>query len=517
MTASETGGRAERRGGRRAGRGESGPKQLPFRQPRLRYPPVGAVSADELEAIHEASLRVLEEIGMDVLLPEARQILKEAGAEVEPGGQRVRMDRGLVLEAVAKAPERFRLHARNPAHDLEIGGDLVCFGQVSSAPNCSDLDRGRRPGSQADFRDLVRLTQSLNVMHFIGGYPVEPVDLHPDIRHLECLRDFVTLTDKPFHAYSLGWKRIRDGIEIARIGRGISREQLEAEPSLMTVINTSSPLRLDAPMAAGIIEMARAGQVVILTPFTLAGAMAPVTVAGALAQQNAEALLGIALAQIVRPGAPVIYGGFTSNVDMKSGSPAFGTPEYMKAVLVGGQLARRYRLPYRSSNVNAATCVDAQAAYESVLSLWAVIMSHANLVKHAAGWLEGGLVASFEKLIIDADNLQMVAEFLEPLQVDAAALALDAMREVGPGGHFFGCAHTQERYRTAFYAPIVSDWRNYESWREAGAPDAAQRANRIWKTMLAAYEPPPLDPAIKDELDAFVARRIAEGGAPNEF
>jgi trimethylamine---corrinoid protein Co-methyltransferase len=256
---------------------------------------------------------------------------------------------------------------------------------------------------------------------------------------------------------------------------------------------------------------------VILTPFTLAGAMAPVTVVGALAQQNAEALLGIALAQLARPGAPVIYGGFTSNVDMKSGAPAFGTPEYMKAVLVGGQLARRYRLPYRSSNTNAATCVDAQSAYESVFSLWAVVMGHANLVKHAAGWLEGGLVASFEKLIIDADNLQMVAEFLEPLQVDEASLGLDAMREVGPGGHFFGCAHTQARFRTAFYAPMVSDWRNYESWREAGAPDAAQRANRIWKDLLQAYEPPPLDPGIKDELDAYVARRIAEGGAPSEF
>jgi trimethylamine--corrinoid protein Co-methyltransferase len=517
MTGSETGGRAERWGGRRAGRGESGPKQLPFRQPRLRYPPTPAVSEDELEAIHDASLQVLEEIGMDVLLPEARDILKAAGAEVEPGSPRVRMDRGLVMAAVGRAPERFRLHARNPAHDIEVGGDLVCFGQVSSAPNCSDLDRGRRPGSQADFRDLVRLTQSLNILHFIGGYPVEPVDLHPDIRHLECLRDFVTLSDKVFHAYSLGWKRIRDGIEIARIARGIDRARLEREPSLMTVINTSSPLRLDAPMAAGVIEMARAGQAVILTPFTLAGAMAPVTVAGAVVQQNAEALFGIALSQIVRPGAPIVYGGFTSNVDMKSGAPAFGTPEYMKAVLVGGQLARRYRLPYRSSNVNAATCVDAQSAYESVLSLWAVTMGHANLIKHAAGWLEGGLVASFEKLLIDADNLQMVSEFLEPLEVSEASLALDAMREVGPGGHFFGCAHTQARYRTAFYAPLVSDWRNYESWREAGAPDAAQRANRLYKSMLAAFEPPPLDPAIQDELDAFVARRTAEGGAPNEF
>ena len=491
--------------------------QRPWRRLRLTYPPTAAVSKDELEAIHEASLQILEEVGMDVLLPEARALYQAAGAEVEPGGQRVRFDRAMVLDAVATAPERFTLHARNPAHDLGIGGDEIVFGCVSSPPNCSDLEGGRRPGSQADFRNLLRLSQSLNAIHFIGGYPVEPVDVHPDVRHLECLRDMATLTDKPGHAYSLGWGRIHDGIEIARIARGIGREQLEREPSLLTVINTSSPLRLDAPMAAGIIAMARAGQAVILTPFTLAGAMAPVTLAGALAQQNAEALAGIALTQLVRKGAPVVYGGFTSNVDMKSGAPAFGTPEYMKAVLVGGQLARRYRLPYRSSNVNAANAVDAQSAYESMFSLWAVVMSGCNVVKHAAGWLEGGLVASFEKLVIDADLLQMVGEFLEPLQVDASTLALDAVREVGPGGHYFGCAHTQERFRTAFYAPMISDWRNYESWREAGAPDACHRASALVKRLLAEYEPPPLEPAIKEELDAFVDRRTREGGAPSEF
>lgn len=523
MSTGEVGvaGGERRRGGRRAaaaGRGEAaGPRQMAWRQPRIPFPPVELVSKDELESIHAASLTVLEEIGMDVLLPEAREIFRAAGAEVEPGGQRVRADRGLILDAVAKAPARFTLHARNPAHDLEVGGPAMIFSQVASPPNCSDLERGRRPGNRADFRDFLRLAQHFNIIHLIGGYPVEPIDLHPDIRHLEALRDVYTLTDKVTHSYSLGWGRIRDGIEMARIARGVPREQLEREPSLVTVINTSSPLRLDAPMAAGIIEMAKAGQGVILTPFTLAGAMAPVTVAGALAEQNAEALLGIALTQLVRPGAPVVYGGFTSNVDMRSGAPAFGTPEYMKAVLVGGQLARRYRLPYRTSNVNAANAVDGQAMYESVLSLWAVVMGGGNLVKHAAGWLEGGLVASFEKFVIDVDTLQMVAAFLEPLAVDEASLGLDAMREVGPGGHFFGCAHTQERYRTAFYAPLVSDWRNHESWKEAGAPDAARHAHRICKEALAAYEPPPMDPAVREEMDAFVARRIAEGGAPNEF
>jgi len=244
---------------------------------------VSVVSADELESIHDASLSVLEEIGMDVLLPEARNIYRDAGAELGEG-TRVRFPRDLIMGAMAKAPATFTLHARNPEHDLHVGGDWMMFAQISSPPNCSDLDRGRRPGTQEDFRNFVKLTQTLNILHLFGGYPVEPVDIHPDIRHLECLRDFVVMADKPFHAYSLGWKRIHDGIEIARIGRGIDHAQLEREPSLITVINTSSPLRLDAPMAAGIIAMARVNQIVVLTPFTLAGAMAPARMNGVMMQ-----------------------------------------------------------------------------------------------------------------------------------------------------------------------------------------------------------------------------------------
>ena len=508
-----------RRGGRsgRAGREQrTFPiDQKPFRQPRRRFPATDIVSADALEAIHAASLTVLEEIGLDVLDAEARDILGMAGAQVD--GMRVRLDRGLVLQAIAMCPAEFTLHARNPAHHVRLGGDHVAFPLMASAPNCSDLDAGRRPGSQQDFRNLVKLGQSFTILHLTGGYPVEPVDLHASTRHLDCLADFVTLTDKPFHAYSLGRGRILDGIEIARIGRGISAARLEAEPSLFTVINSSSPLRLDAPMCNGIIEMARRNQCVVMTPFTLAGAMAPVTIAGALAQQNAEALAGIALAQLVRPGAPVMYGGFTSNVDMKSCAPAFGTPEYMQAAMVGGQLARRYGIPYRSSNVCAANTIDAQAAYESVFSLWGAIMGGGHLVKHAAGWLEGGLACSFEKLVLDIELLQMVAAFLDPLVVDDDTLALEAMREVGPGGHFFGTAHTQSRYRDAFHAPILSDWRNFESWREAGSPTAMAKANRIWKECLAAYEAPALDPAVAEELAAYVARRKAEGGFRTDF
>ncbi len=475
------------------------------------------VSADELEAIHATSLTILEEIGMDFLNAEARDILARAGARVESGSQRVRFDRGLIEQAIASAPAEYTLHARNPAHDVRFGGDWVIFPQMASAPNCSDTDAGRHPGTQADFRNLLKLAQSFNILHMTGGYPVEPVDLHSSVRHLDCLSDFVTLTDKPFHAYSLGRARILDGIEIARIGRGISHDQFERETSLFTIINSSSPLRLDDPMLQGMIEMSRRNQLVVMTPFTLAGAMAPVTIAGAVAQQNAEALAGIAFCQIVRAGSPVAYGGFTSNVDMKSGAPAFGTPEYMKAQILGGQLARRYHVPYRTSNVCAANTVDAQAAYESVFSLWGAIMGGGNFIMHAAGWLEGGLTCSFEKTVLDVDLLQMVAEFVDPLIIDDDTLAMEAIREVGPGGHFFGAAHTQARYRDAFYAPLLSDWRNYESWREAGSPTAMDKANRLWKEMLAAYEPPPIDPAVAEELDAYVTRRKAEGGFKTDF
>ncbi|HSS37080.1 MAG TPA: trimethylamine methyltransferase family protein, partial [Patescibacteria group bacterium] len=282
---------------------------------------------------------------------------------------------------------------------------------------------------------------------------------------------------------------------------------------VMTVINSNSPLRLDGPMSDGLIEMALHGQPVVATPFTLAGAMTPVSLAGALAQQNAEAMFMVTLAQLVRPGAPMVYGGFTSNVDMRTGSPAFGTPEYVKAAFATGQLARRYHLPWRSSNATASSVVDAQAAYESEMSVWGAVMGGVNLLYQGAGWLEGGLTASFEKLIVDAEILQMMAEVLVPFDVDEATLGFEAIAEVGPGGHFFGSAHTLERYETAFYRPLLSDWRNFETWHEDGARTATERANTIWKQLLAEAVEPPMDPAIREALDAFVARRKREIGA----
>jgi trimethylamine---corrinoid protein Co-methyltransferase len=512
----ETSRRGRRDSPRRAPPGARGSNpQLPRRKIVRGFPPMTIVSADEIESIHYASLRVLAEIGMDFNLAEACDILKKGGAKVD--GERVRFDPAMVEEVIRTAPSQFTFHARNPGNSAVIGGNNMLFGTVGSPPNCSDMEGGRRTGNLEDYRKFLKLAQYFNCIGFISGYPVEPVDVHASIRHLEALRDMVVLTDKPFHAYSLGAERIRDGIEIARIARGISHEQLDQEPSLFTIVNTNSPLKLDTPMLRGIIEMSSRNQIVCVTPFTLAGAMAPVTVAGALVEQNSEALAGLVFTQLVRKGSPFIYGGFTSNVDMKSGAPAFGTPEYMKACIVGGQLARRYNVPYRTSNTCAANTVDAQAAYESVFSLWGVTMGGGNLVMHGAGWLEGGLVASFEKFVLDCDLIQMVMEFLQPLETTPDALGVEAIREVGPGGHFFGAQHTLARYSEAFYTPIISDWRNNQQWLAAGKPEAWQRANTVYKQALAEYREPALDPGIREELDSFVERRKREGGAPTDF
>jgi trimethylamine---corrinoid protein Co-methyltransferase len=511
---SEESPRRRRRGGERAA--ASAPAQK-APQPRLSFQPMALVSADELESIHQASLTVLKEIGIDFLHEKAKAMLRDVGADVDPASDRVRFDPALVEAHIGLAPRQFTLHSRNPERALVIGGDYTAFCSVASAPNSFDRDGGRRPGNHHDFQNFIRLGQSFDQVHLWGGYPVEPVDIHASVRHLDALFDMLTLSDKPVHAYSLGRERNLDAIELVKIARGIDDATLEREPSLFTIINSSSPLRLDTPMLEGIIQMASRNQVVVLTPFTLAGAMAPVTLAGALVQQNAEALAGLVLAQTVRPGSPFVYGGFTSNVDMKSGAPAFGTPEYMKTAIVGGQLARRHGLPYRSSNTNAANSLDAQAAYESVFSLWGAIMGGANMLMHGAGWMEGGLQASFEKMALDADLLGMVADFLRPLAVDEGELAVEAMRDVGPGGHFFGTAHTQARYRTAFFAPMISDWRNYETWRDAGSPTAYDAANRLYKERLESFVAPPIEPERREALEAYVARRKAEGGVPTDF
>jgi trimethylamine--corrinoid protein Co-methyltransferase len=520
--------RRRRAGGRAGGRAgnvrrSSGHAiaQTDWHIPRLTDRPTEPLTPEGVEAVHDAAMRILEEIGIDFLHADARANLKAAGAEVREGSERVRMGRDMVMELVAKAPAEFTITPRNPDRVLRIGGDAQVYVNVSSPPSCSDLDRGRRPGDRESFRDFLKLTQYFNCIHMAGGYPVEPVDIHPSVRHLDCLHDKLTLTDKVVHAYSLGTERIEDAMEMVRIAAGLSHDEFEASPRMYTNINSTSPLKHDWPMLDGAMRMARRGQPTIVTPFTLSGAMAPVTLAGAIAQQTAEALACIVLLQHIRPGCPVVMGSFTSNVDMKSGAPAFGTPEYMRATQMSGQMARFYGLPMRASNACAANAPDAQAAWESAFSLWACVSGRANIVYHAAGWLEGGLCASYEKFVMDCETLQQVMHYLRPVPVTEDDLAVDAIREVDamPAAqrHFFGAQHTQDRYTTAFYSPFLSDWTNYQAWEANGAVQTPARANAVWKRILAEFEPPAMDPAIAEELAAFVARRKVEGGAPTDF
>ncbi len=484
--------------------------QLPVRTLINPYPPVSVLSEESLEMIHDGSLRLLEQTGLEIMNDRARALMVEHGAEIDPKSGYVRMQREMALEKISTIPSEFTLHARNPRFNSTYGGNRINFSLVASAPNSSDLDNGRRPGNFSDFCKFLKLGQIFNVIACHMAYPVEPTDLPPHLRHLDAYHAYITLTEKPWGVYCLGNGRVEDGLEMLAITRGVDKERIKSEPGIITVVNTNSPLRVDVPMLDGLMLMAEYGQPVVVTPFTLCGAMSPVTLAGALAQQNAEALCVLAITQMVNPGAPVMYGGFTSNVDMKTGSPAFGTPEYAKAVLAGGQLARRYNIPYRTSNVNAANCVDAQAAWESGMSLWSAVMGYGNMIMHNGGWLEGGLCASFEKLIVDVEMAQMMSEFLQPVAVNQAELALDAIAEVGAGGHFFGSAHTLERYRDAFYDPVVSDWSNFENWQEGGSVDTAQRANRLFKQLLDDYQQPDLDPAIRERLDEYVTRRKTE-------
>ena len=514
-----------RAGGRRRDRARGGDggggaiAQLPFAPAILTDEPVCPLGPEGVARIDDAAMRILEEIGIDFLHDGACDLLRAAGCAV--AGQRVRMGRDFVREMTAKAPAEFTITPRNPERRIEVGGRRQYNVNVSSPPNCSDLERGRRVGDRAGFQDLVKLSQYFNCIHIMGGYPVEPADIHPSIRHLICLGDKLTLSDKVCHTYALGVERVEDAMEMVRIAGGLSREEFDASPRMYTNINSTSPLKHDWPMLDGSMRLIRRGQAVTVTPFTLAGAMAPVTLAGAIAQQTAEALAAIALFQWVQPGCPVAMGSFTSNVDMKSGAPAFGTPEYMRATQMSGEMARFYGLPLRSSNANAANCPDAQAAWESAFSLWAAVSSHTNLVYHAAGWLEGGLCASYEKFVMDCETLQQVAVYNRPVGVTDDDLAVDAIAEVDAfppsSRHFFGASHTQERYTTAFYAPFLSDWSNFNAWEEAGAVQTPERALGVWKKILDEFEAPPMDEAIREELDAFIARRTAEGGQPTDF
>jgi trimethylamine---corrinoid protein Co-methyltransferase len=487
--------------------------QLPWTQVRNPYVPMEVLSADQLEAIHLTSLRILEELGMEVMSGRALSILKAGGAQVDAATRMVRLDRGLIESALKSAPSAFELTPRNAERRVILGGNHINFGLVAGPPNVHDCERGRRSGNYQDYCDFIRLAQYFNAIHLIGNQVCAPVELPASSRHLDTYRANLLYSDRVFHCTAIGAGRALDGIRMMAIARGIDLEQIAESPGVITIISVNSPRRFDDAMSEGLIAMAEHGQAVVITPFTLMGAMAPVSLAAALAQQNAEALFGVVLAQLVRRGAPVMYGAFTSNVDMRSGAPAFGTPENAKANIAGGQLARRYRLPYRTSNASASNAADAQGAYETEMSLWGAILGHGNLVYHAAGWQEGGLTASFEKLVLDVEMLQMMIEFLTPIVVDEQELGFDAIKGVPTGGHFFGEPHTMARYERAFYRPLVSNWQNYENWQLSGGKDATQRATDIWKQALKEYEEPPMDPAVRESLDAYVAKRRTEIGS----
>lgn len=473
----------------------------------MRQRPYEFLNDEGLDIIHNASLDILETIGLDFLDDETLSIWEAAGARVDRAAQHVWLDRGLVLEAIATAPSTFRWRARNPAHDLIVGGDHLVFGPCGGMAYVSDLDLGRRPGTMADYENFLRLSQMNNVLHIGSWEQVAPQDIDANVRHLHRLRASCRLTDKVVPEAAHGRIIPQDALAMMSLVFG----DLDGDPVTGDVINVNSPLRYDDRMLGGLLTYARAGQVTFITPFILAGAMSPVTMAAALAQQNAEVLAGIALTQLVRPGAPVVYGGFTTNIDMRSGNPSFGSPEGAWALLVGGQLARRYNLPYRGSgSLTNAKVPDAQSAYESLWTLWPAVLAHTNLIMHAAGWVDGGLTASYEKFVIDMENLAMFAGYLDGFDLTKESLALDMIAEVGPGGHHFATPHTQARYRDAFYATSLADRQGYDAWQAAGSADAAQRASKLWKRMLAEYEPPPLDPAIADALDDYVARRELE-------
>ncbi len=453
--------------------------------------------------------RIVSEIGVEFMSERALDLFRAAGQRVE--GHNVRLDPDFVLAQVAQAPREFDVQARNPAHSVHIGGQHMAFGGVYGPPF---VRQGgvRRDATMEDFRRFTRLAQSFPQLDSAGGVICEPNDAPLDSRHLDMVLALQTLTDKIYMGNVVSGANARDTLAMTEILFG-GREHIEATPATISLINCNSPLRWDDRMLDAQFEYSAANQPVVLTPFLLMGAMSPVSVPATLVQQMAEALSGIALSQLIRPGCPVIFGSFLSNIDMQSGSPCFGTPESAVGLLCTGQIARHFGLPWRSGGgLTSSQTADAQAAYEALMTMLPTFLAGANWVMHSAGWLEGGLVASYEKFIIDVEILRMLQVEFTPLDIDEASLAFDAHQEVGHGGHFLGAAHTMERFRTCFYRPLLSSSENHERWLRNGARDAAARAGEIAERTLEAYEPPPLDDAIRAELEEYVVKRRAELG-----
>ena len=468
------------------------------------------LSEDAMAVLDRGWRRIATEIGIEFLLDEAVEAFRAAGQQVVDGN-RVILDPEFVLEQVAKAPREFDLQARNPEHSIHLGGQHMAFGAVYGCPFVRQGET-RREATMDDFENLVRLSQAFPELDTPGGTICEPNDKPLDSRHLDMVYALQTLSDKPYMGSVTSGPNAQDTIAMGEILFG-GRAAIEATPASLSLINVNSPLRFDDRMLSALVAYAKANQPTIITPFLLMGAMSPVSIPATLAQQMAEALAGIALVQLIRPGCPVVFGSFLSNTDMQSGSPSFGTPESAIGLLCTGQIARSFGLPWRSGGgLNSSQTVDAQAAYESLMTMLPTFLAGANFVMHSAGWLEAGLVSCYEKFIVDIELLRMLKHEFTPLEIDEASLAFGAHEEVGPGGHFLGAAHTLERFRECFYRPLLTSTENFERWKSKGGLDTTARAEGIWQRTLEEYEQPPLDEAIRAELQEYVDRRRTELG-----
>lgn len=465
------------------------------------------LSAEGLEVLHQASMRILSEFGIDFYDEEARAILKSHGADVR--GDTVRFDPKLVEEYVSRAPRQFTQLARNPQNHVSIGGNSMVFAPVYGPPYVLDLERKRREATIEDFRNFVKLAYLSPYLHHSGGTVVEPTDEPVATRHLDMILSHIQYSDKAFMGSVTSAENAADSVAMAELVFGA--EAIRENPAVISLINVSSPRRFDDRMLGALKTYARARQAVIITPFILAGAMGPTTIAGTVAQQNAEALAGIALAQMIEPGTPVVYGSFLTNIDLQSGAPVFGSPESQLGLFASAQLARRYGLPFRGGGMFSSSKIpDAQAGYESVMVMLPTVLARVNFVLHAAGWLENGLVSGYEKFVCDCEVLGMFHTWAKGLDLSEDSLALDAIAEVPPGGHHLGTEHTMRRFRTAFYRAELFDYNSAEQWELSGAEDTYARAHKKVKEMLAEYTPPPLDPGVEEALKDFVARRKRE-------
>ncbi|CAA9320308.1 MAG: Trimethylamine methyltransferase family protein [uncultured Nocardioidaceae bacterium] len=477
-----------------------------FRNTMPRYE---VLSDDAMAKLDAGWRRLVTEIGVEFMSDRALELFRQAGQRVEENT--VFLDPDFLLEQVAKAPGEFDVQARNPANSIHIGGDAMAFSAVYGPPFVREGDV-RRDATMDDFRRFTQLAQSFSVLDSAGGVICEPNDTPLDSRHLDMTLALQTLTDKVYMGNVVSGVNARDTIAMGEILFG-GREAIEKTPVSISLVNCNSPLRWDDRMLDALFEYAEANQALVLTPFILMGAMSPVTIPAALVQQIAEALSGIALAQLIRPGCPVIFGSFLSNIDMQSGSPTFGTPESGIGLLCTGQIARRFGLPFRTGGgLTSSQVPDAQAGYEALMTLLPTFLAGANWVMHSAGWLEGGLVAGYEKFVLDVELVQMLQAEFTPLEIDEGSLAFDAHLEVGHGGHFLGAMHTMERFRTCFHRPMLSSSENYERWMRNGGVDAAGRARKLYQQRLDGYEQPPLDDAVRQELEEYVVRRRRELG-----